>query len=256
MISVVKICLVLASFFIISLMITPAKARCSPTKEITLFDPNNTNSETCKRCPKCPRGKGLSVQCGSRVENGTFIGCQNCENGTYSDHYDRSDCKSCDRCGHRITLKECTAKQNSICSTKDCIAGYYMDSMVDDCKLSETPTKTNAESTASSINNRTASKSLLPKNVTLTPTVSTKPEETTELGSRKDDERTKPRSQPMNSTTASVGPGQSYLAAVIGGILVVTPCFIVFIVVKFKRVIHRIICCIRRDGSERGTNVL
>ena len=184
------------------------------------------------------------------------IGCQNCENGTYSDHYDRSDCKSCDRCGHRITLKECTAKQNSICSTKDCIAGYYMHPVVDDCKLSETPTKTNAESIASSINNRTASKSLLPKNVTLTPTVSTKPEETTELGSRKEDERTKPRSQPMNSTTASVGPGQSYLAAVIGGILVVTPCFIVFIVVKFKRVIHRIICCIRREGSERGTNVL
>ena len=247
MISVVKICLVLASFFIISLMITPVKARCSPTKEITLFDPNNTNSETCKRCPKCPRGKGLSVQCGSRVKNGTFIGCQNCENGTYSDHYDRSHCKSCDRCGHRITLKECTAKQNSICSTKDCIAGYYMDSTVDDCKPSETPTKTSVETTVSSINNRTALKSLLSKKVTLTTDH--------ELDRRKEHERTKPRSQPMNSTPF-VSPGQSNLVAIIGGILVVTLCFIVFIVVKFKQVIHRILCCIRREGSERGTNVL
>ena len=255
MISVVKICLVLASFFIISLMITPAKARCSPTKEITLFDPNNTNSETCKRCPKCPRGKGLSVQCGSRVKNGTFIGCQNCENGTYSDHYDRSDCKSCNRCGHRITLKECTAKQNSICSTKECNPGYYMDSTFDDCKPSETPTKANAESTASSSNNRTALKSLLSKKVTLTPTASTKPEGTTELDRRKEDERTKPQSQPMNSTP-SVSPGQSNLGAIIGGILVVSLGFIVFIVVKFKQVIHRILCCIRREGSERGTNVL
>ena len=255
MISVVKLCLV-ATFFIISFMITPAEARCSPTKEFTLFDPNNTTFETCKRCPICPRGKGLSVQCGSRVKNGTFIGCQNCENGTYNDHYDRSHCKPCDRCGHRTTLRECTTKQNSICSTKECNPGYHMDPMVDDCKLSETPTKNSAESTVSSINNRTASKSLLPNNVTLTPTVSTKPEETTELDSRKEDERTKPWSQPVNSTPASVGPGQSYLAAVIGGILVVTLCFIVFIVVKFKRVIHRIICCIGREGSERGTNVL
>ena len=257
MISVVKICLV-ASFFIISLMITPAEARCSPTKEFTLFDPNNTTSETCKRCPICPRGKGLSVQCGSRVKNGTFIGCQNCENGTYSDHYDRSHCKSCDRCDHRITERPCTAKQNSICSTKDCIAGYYMDSTVDDCKPSETPTKTSAESTVSSINNRTALKSLLSKKVTLTPTASTKPEETTELDRRKEDERTKPRSQPMNSTP-SVSPGQSNLVAIIGGILGVTLCFIVsivLIVVKFKQVIHRIICCIRREGSERGTSVL
>lgn len=258
MIRLLEIFLV-ASSFISSLMITPAEARCSQTKEFTLFNPSNTNSETCKRCPICPRGKGLSVHCGSKVMNGTFIGCQNCENGTYSDRYDRSQCKPCNQCGHRITLRECTAKQNSICSTKDCNPGYYMEFMVDDCIPKETPTKNTAESTVSSINNRTALKSLLSKNVTLTPTVSTKPEETTELDNRKEDERTKPWSQPMDSTP-SVSPDQSNLAAIIGGILggAFLICFIAFIVVKFKQDIHGILCCIRREGSntERGTNIL
>ena len=256
MIRLLEICLV-ASFFISSLIKTTAEARCSQTKEITLFNPNNTNSETCKRCPKCPRGKGLSVHCGARVENGTFIGCLNCENGHYSDQYDRSQCKSCNHCGQRITLRECTAKQNSICSTKDCNAGYYMDPIFDDCKPRETTTKTSAESTVSSINNRTALKSLLSENVTMTPTVSTKPEERTELDNRKEDERTKPRSQPVDSTP-SVSPDQSNLVKINGGILGGAPliCFIAFIVVKFKQVIHGILCCIRREGSERGTNIL
>ena len=265
MISVLEICFV-ASFFINPLMIKPVEARCSQTEEFTIFDPNNTNAETCQRCPICPPGKGVSVQCGTRVKNGTFIACQNCENGTYSDHYDRSHCMSCDRCGHRITLKECTAKQNSICSTKDCIAGYYMDSTVDDCKRSETPTKTSDESTVSPINKSITLKSLLSKSVTLTLTVSTKSSETLEpvgrkatysTSSTKTDESTKPGSQPLNSTT-SVTPDQRHnLPAIIGGIFcgaLLIVFFITFIKVDFSQ--YRIPFCIKRGrkGLNRGKN--
>ena len=180
MISVVEICFV-ASFFINSLMIKPAEARCSQTAEFTIFDPNNQNAETCQRCPICPPGKGVSVQCGSRIKNGTYIGCQNCENGTYSDDYDKSDCKSCNRCGQKITERPCTAKQNSICSTKVCNDGYYMDPMVDECfPTHEIPTKTSAASTVSPINKSITLKSLLSKSVPPTPTGSTKSSETVE----------------------------------------------------------------------------
>ena len=266
MISVVEICFV-ASFFMNSLMIKPAEARCSQTAEFTIFDPNNQNAETCQRCPICPPGKGVSVQCGTRVKNGTYIGCQNCENGTYSDDYDKSDCKSCNRCGQKITERPCTAKQNSICSTKDCNDGYYMDSMVDDClPTHEIPTKTSAASTVSPINKSTTLKSLLSKSVTPTPTGSTKSSETVEPVSRKAtystsstkaDESTKPGSQPLNSTT-SVSPDQRHnLRGIIGGgilcgaILII--CLIAFIK-DFSQ--YRTLFCIRRGrkGLNRGKN--
>ena len=265
MISVLEICFV-ASFFINPLMIKPIEARCSQTEEFTIFDPNNTNAETCQRCPICPPGKGVSVQCGTRVKNGTFIGCQNCENGTHSDHYDRSHCKPCNQCGHRITERPCTATQNSICSTK-CSDGYYMDSTVDGClPTHEIPTKTSDESTVSPINKSTTLKSLLSKSVTLTPTVSTKSSETVEPVSRKAtystsstkaDESTKLGSQPLNSTT-SVSPDQRHnLPAIIGGIIcgaLLIIFFITFIAVDFSQ--YRIPFCIKRGrkGLHRGKN--
>ena len=261
MISVLEIC------FVASLMIKPVEARCSQTEEFTIFDPNNTNAETCQRCPICPPGKGVSVQCGTRVKNGTFIGCQNCENGTYSDHYDRSHCKPCNQCGHRITERPCTAKQNSICSIKYCSDGYYMDSTVDGClPTHEIPTKTSDESTVSPINKTITLTSLLSKSVTLTPTVSTKSSETDKpvgrkatysTSSTKADESTKPGSKPLNSTT-SVSPDQRHnLPAIIGGILcgaLLIIFFITFITVDFSQ--YRIPFCIKRGrkGLNRGKN--
>ena len=254
MISVVEICLV-ASFFMISLMITPAEARCSPTEEFTMFDPNNQSADTCQRCPICPPGEGLTKQCGSRIKNGTFIGCQKCGNGTYSDHYDRS-CKSCDHCDLRITERPCTAKQNSICSKKDCKDGYYMDSTVDGCL--ETPrTKTSTESTVSSIKKPITLTSLLSKSGTPKPTVSTKPAETTgtvePVGSNAtySNISTKAVSQPMNSTPDH----RLNRAVIIGGSLVgalLVICLITFISVKFN--LCRILCCIgrEREGLEKG----
>ena len=288
MISVVEIFFV-ALFFINSLMIKPAEARCSQTAEFTIFDPNNQNAETCQRCPICPPGKGVSVQCGSRVKNGTYIGCQNCENGTYSDDYDKSDCKSCNRCGQKITERPCTAKQNSICSTKVCNDGYYMDPMVDECfPTHEIPTKTSAASTVSPINKSITLKSLLSKSVPPTPTGSTKSSETVEpllsksvtptpTGSTrssetvepvsgketystnptKADQSTKPGSQPLNSTTSVSQDQRHNLRGIIGGgilcgiILII--CFIAFIK-DFSQ--YRTLFCIRRGrkGLNRGKN--
>ena len=264
MISVVEIFFV-ALFFINSLMITPAEARCSQTAEFTIFDPNNQNAETCQRCPICPPGKGVSVQCGSRVKNGTYIGCQNCENGTYSDDYDKSDCKSCNRCGQKITERSCTAKQNSICSTKHCNDGYYMDRMVDECfPTHEIPTKTSAASAVSPINKSMTLKSLLSKSVTPTPTGSNRSSETVEPVSRKEtystsptkaDQSTKPGSQPLNSTTSVSQDQRHNLRGIIGGgilcgiILII--CFIAFIK-DFSQ--YRTLFCIRRKGLNRGKN--
>ena len=254
MISVVEICLV-ASFSIISLMITPAEARCSPTEEFTMFDPNNQSADTCQRCPICPPGEGLTKQCGLRIKNGTFIGCQKCGNGTYSDHYDRS-CKSCDHCDLRITKRPCTAKQNSICSKKDCKDGYYMDRKVDGCKKIP-QTKISTESTVSSINKPITLKSLLSKRGTPKPTVSIKPAGTAGTvepvgrNATYSNISTKAVSQPMNSTPDN----RLNCAAIIGGSLVgalLVIGLITFISVKFN--LCRILCCIgrEREGLEKG----
>lgn len=243
-------------------MTTPAEAKCSPTEEFTIFDPiNNLNAETCQRCPLCPPGEGLSEQCGSRIKNGTFIGCKKCGNGTYSDHYGRSDCKSCDQCDHRIMERPCTPKQNSICSTTDCNDGYYMDSMVDDCL--ETPqTKTSTESTVSSTNKTITLKSLLSKSGTPKPTVSSKPAETAETvepvgrNATYSNSSTKVVSQPMNSTSYIIPSKRNNRPAIIGGslagALLVLICLITFILVKFN--LYRILCCIgrEREGLEKG----
>lgn len=131
MFSILGFCL-LASPLFISIPIKPTEARCSQTREFTILDSNN-HGERCTRCPICPPGKGLAVQCGSRVKNGTFLGCENCKNETYSDANDTSHCKPCNQCGFKIMHRNCTPRQNSNCSMTSCIPGYYMDHVLDLC---------------------------------------------------------------------------------------------------------------------------
>ena len=108
---------------------------CS-TKEFTLYDPNNPDAqETCKRCQTCPPGQGLEKQCGSRVPYGTSTGCKPCVHSeTYSEKNDTSYCKPCNQCGFKIELQKCTPWQNSRCAAA-CRSGYYMDPVVDECKV-------------------------------------------------------------------------------------------------------------------------
>ena len=122
----------MASALFISFAIKPTEARCSHIREFTILDSNN-HGESCTKCPTCPLGKGLAVLCGSKVKNGTFIGCENCENDTYSDTNDTSRCKPCNQCGFKIMHRKCTPRQNSNCSMTSCNPGYYMDHVLDRC---------------------------------------------------------------------------------------------------------------------------
>ena len=114
------------------------RTTCSLITHFTVVYPNNPGDrETCRRCPKCLPGQGLAIQCGSKVANGTYTGCQPCEaNKTYSDKYDSSTCKPCNLCGLKNVLQHCTPWQNRKCGSScppehflndhnDCIKCYF-----------------------------------------------------------------------------------------------------------------------------------
>ena len=87
----------------------------------------------CFSCPNCPIGQGLSVPCGSKVSNNSKIECVFCEpNKTYSDDHGKGHCKTCQDCGVRNVIQECTINQNRECG-KTCPKGYDFDNTFDDC---------------------------------------------------------------------------------------------------------------------------
>ena len=104
----------------------------------------------CVPCANCPIGQGLSVPCGSKVSNNSKIECVFCEpKKTYSDDHGRGHCKTCQDCGVRNVIQECTINQNRECG-KTCPKGYYFDIKFDDCLAeleSEMPTTTSTHST-------------------------------------------------------------------------------------------------------------
>ena len=110
---------ILAMIAILTKAAEGRRTTCSLITHFTIVYPNNPSfQETCRRCPKCLPGQGLAIQCGSRVANGTYTGCQPCEtNKTYSDKYDSSTCKSCNLCGLKNVLQHCTPWQNRKCGT-------------------------------------------------------------------------------------------------------------------------------------------
>ena len=130
----------LQALMVTTILVTPLKTTestlCSRTKDFTLYDPNNPDAqETCKRCQTCPPGQGLEKHCGSRVPYGTSTGCRRCVyNETYSEKNDTSHCKPCNQCGFKTELQRCTPWQNSRCAAT-CRSGYYMDPVVDECKV-------------------------------------------------------------------------------------------------------------------------
>ena len=86
----------------------------------------------CKKCPKCPPGQGLPVQCGSNIENGTDTDCKSCKaNETFSERYDSSSCNSCNLCGLKKIVQHCTPRRNRVCANS-CPPGYFLDKH-DDC---------------------------------------------------------------------------------------------------------------------------
>ena len=103
----------------------------------------------CVPCANCPIGQGLSFPCGSKVSNDSKIECVFCEpNKTYSDDHGRGHCKTCQDCGFRNVIQECTISQNRECGNM-CPKGYGFDTNIDDCVEveSEMPTTTSTHST-------------------------------------------------------------------------------------------------------------
>ena len=84
------------------------------------------------------------------MSNNSKIECVFCEpNKTYSDDHGRGHCKTCQDCGVRNVIQECTINQNRECG-KTCPKGYYFDIKFDDCLAeleSEMPTTTSTHST-------------------------------------------------------------------------------------------------------------
>jgi len=106
---------------------------CPQHTHFTEYDPTNPNAkETCRRCPECPPGEGLPIQCGSRVAAGTSTDCQPCKaNETYSDGYDSSHCKPCNLCGSKQVVQHCTPQQNRKCGS--CLPGHFLEPVLDEC---------------------------------------------------------------------------------------------------------------------------
>ena len=188
------------AFLITTILVTLVKTTesCS-TKEFTLYDPNDPDAqETCKRCQKCPPGQGLEKQCGSRVPYGTSTGCKPCVySETYSEKNDTSHCKPCNQCGFKTELQKCTPWQNSRCAAT-CRSGYYMDPVVDECKV--VPENKTATAILASRNSTSEPSGIMVTSDTkspgtMSPTVSTS--EITASNSTPADSSTRVRSTPL-----------------------------------------------------------
>lgn len=87
-------------------------------------------------CPDCPEGSQPSVACGSSVKYGTPVHCVSCELGkTYSDKYDKAQCKACTICSKgKAVKKNCTLSTNTKCDNK-CGHGFYTVPLISSCLL-------------------------------------------------------------------------------------------------------------------------
>ena len=121
----------LATVVVLFNLFTAIEARqCSMFTEFTILNAK----KPCRKCPKCPIGYGLPVQCGLRVKNGTSTDCIPCAANTYSITNDSTACKPCHECDGKKILKNCTATQNRVCDNTCADPNYYLDSEMDECK--------------------------------------------------------------------------------------------------------------------------
>ena len=111
---------------------TSLPIKCGPS-QYTVFDPQNEEKIVmCQDCPKCPRGEGAPVQCGSRVPNGTSTQCKACELGkSFSNTTDSSTCLSCHECGKKTVLQQCSLTENRKCG--DCLEKHFLEPHLNDC---------------------------------------------------------------------------------------------------------------------------
>ena len=87
-------------------------------------------------CLPCPRGSGLSPECGTRLNyHSRKVVCEACVLGkTYSAHEDESSCEPCGTCAeHQTVVKNCTLFSDSQCNDT-CSKGFYFESLTGDCQ--------------------------------------------------------------------------------------------------------------------------
>ena len=97
---------------------------------------SESGNVTCMDCLPCPRGSGLSPQCGTRLSyQNRKVVCEACVLGeTYSAHEDESPCEPCGTCAeHQTVVKNCTLFSDSQCNDT-CSKGFYFESLTGDCQ--------------------------------------------------------------------------------------------------------------------------
>ena len=73
-----------------------------------------------------------SIPCGTVAKYGTHLHCVACKEGTFSDTYDKGQCKPCTVClTGRMVARNCSATKNTQCGS--CSYGYYESEVVFDC---------------------------------------------------------------------------------------------------------------------------
>ena len=100
---------------------------------IKTIDPSTGKCVECWPCPKCLDGSGLSVPCGSTVNDFTKIHCVLCVRGVnFSDSSGTGQCQPCGVCAgkNENVLKKCTRESDVKC---DCKAGFYRNKTNDKC---------------------------------------------------------------------------------------------------------------------------
>ena len=121
---------------------------CPLARNFVKYGPNGEIVD-CRPCPECAEGRGLSILCGSQIANDSKIECVSCElNKTYSDSHGIGSCRTCQYCGLRNVIQQCSPSQNRRCGNK-CPKGYFFDDDINDCLevKSETATAKSTEST-------------------------------------------------------------------------------------------------------------
>ena len=73
-----------------------------------------------------------SIPCGTVAKYGTHLHCVACKEGTFSDTYDKGQCKPCTVCSTgRTVARNCSGSKNTQCGP--CGHGYYESEVVFDC---------------------------------------------------------------------------------------------------------------------------
>ena len=93
---------------------------------------NEAQNDTCLACIDCPDGMEPSIPCGTVAKYGTHLHCVECKEGTFSNTYDKGQCKQCTVCSTgRTVARNCSTTKNTQCGS--CSHGYYKSEVVFDC---------------------------------------------------------------------------------------------------------------------------